>query len=130
MIGQLPPWAKISAMDLALDQDGDLAFSGGDLVLITGAEEVAQRIRIRLRLFRGEWFLDEGAGVPYFERILGAKLGRQGLVSIVREELRRVQGVASIESLSAEIEGRRARITFRVTTNAGEVAEGAEEISA
>lgn len=117
-------------MDLALDPNGDLAIAGGDLVLVRGADAVAQRIRIRLRLFLGEWFLDESAGLPYFERILGAKLGRQGLVSIVREELRRVRGVASIDSLTAEIDGRRARIAFRVTADTGETVEGSEVLTA
>ena len=118
-------------MDLALDQNGDLALSGGDLVLITGAEEVAQRIRIRLRLFLGEWFLAPEEGMPYWQRILGHRITRPALLSIFRQAIQDTEGVASIESLSADVDGARrsVRISFRVTTDTGAVVE-AEEVLA
>lgn len=118
-------------MDLALDQNGDLALSGGDLVLIAGAEEVAQRIRIRLRLFLGEWFLAPEEGMPYWQRILGHRITRPALLSIFRQAIQDTEGVASIESLSADEDGARrsVRISFRVITDTGAVVE-AEEVLA
>lgn len=63
-------------MDLALDLDpnspnyGDLLVVDGDLVLVTGAEEIRQNIVQRLRVFLGEWFLDINDGIPFFQQIL------------------------------------------------------------
>lgn len=60
--------------DLALDPlTGDLAVTGHALALTSGAEAVAQRLRLRLALWRGEYILDQGVGIPY-----GALLGRKG----------------------------------------------------
>ena len=60
-------------MDLALDPSTHdlLITSEGNLRLTqTTPEAAAQRIGIRLALFLGEWFLDQTAGVPYFQNIL------------------------------------------------------------
>ena len=58
-------------VDLKLDTDtGDLVLVNRDLVLISGADLVRQRLSIALQLFRGEWFLDAEAGVPWFQDIL------------------------------------------------------------
>lgn len=118
-------------MDLALDENGDLALSGGDLVLLEGAEEVAQRLRIRLRLFLGEWFLDASAGMPYFQRILGHKIAEPALLSILREQILDTPGVESIESLTAHLDGarRNMQVRFRVTTADGETVEGMEVLA-
>src|SRR5690606_14956974 len=118
-------------MDLALDQNGDLALSSCDLVRISGAEEVARRLRIRRRLFLGEWFLAPDEGMPYWQRILGHRITRPVLLSIFRQAIQDTEGVASIESLSADVDGARrsVKIHFRVTTDTGEVVE-AEEVLA
>jgi hypothetical protein len=56
-------------VDLPIDPvTGDLAFVNGTLTLTSGIAAVAQGIRIRLQMIRGEWFLDLDAGVPYYER--------------------------------------------------------------
>ena len=51
-------------------EDRDLALFEGDLVLITDARAVSQRVENRFRFFLGEWFLDLREGVPYFTEIL------------------------------------------------------------
>lgn len=58
--------------DLALGSDHDLALSAdGNLYLTEGIPlAAAQRIAIRLSMYLGEWFLDQSAGVPYFQQIL------------------------------------------------------------
>jgi len=56
--------------DFALDEFGDLDLSKNDLQIIDGSDAVAQHLLIRLRLFRGEWFLDQRVGIPYYTDIL------------------------------------------------------------
>lgn len=52
--------------------NGDIALdSTGRLAVVTGAEALRQKLETRLRLYRGEWFLDTSSGVPYLQRILG-----------------------------------------------------------
>lgn len=109
-------------MDLLVDDSGDLVIRNGDLVLIDGAEEIAQRLRIRLRLFVGEWFLAPAEGVPYFERILGRKITKAALLSLLREQILACPGVAEVTSLTAEVDGgrRSVSVSFRATTTDGD----------
>ena len=51
-------------------EDRDLALFEGDLVLITDARVVGQRVENRFRFFLGEWFLDLREGIPYFTEVL------------------------------------------------------------
>ena len=54
-------------MDILLDRSGDLLLSDtGDIVL---NDSVAQKIRIRLLWFEGEWKWDREEGIPYLSLI-------------------------------------------------------------
>lgn len=58
----------------------DIQIEGGDLALVSGADALAQRLTEKLRLFRGEWFLDTRIGVPWFRDVLGSKSPRGEVV--------------------------------------------------
>lgn len=51
--------------DLALGLDGDLLIDTHRVPLVVGNDAIAQCWRSRMRLFAGEWFLDQRLGVPY-----------------------------------------------------------------
>jgi len=58
-------------MDLKLDvATNDVEVLNGDLVLLADDGAVRQRLKQRLLLFLGEWFLDASKGVPYYQYIL------------------------------------------------------------
>ena len=59
--------------DLSLDENGNLSVS-------TGLEGLRQKVIQKFRLFRGEWFLDTNAGLPYEQEILVRQVD-VGLVS-------------------------------------------------
>ena len=52
-----------------LDDNGDIATSG--IQFIGQAEEIAQTVKTRLKLFLGEYFRDINDGTPWFQQILG-----------------------------------------------------------
>lgn len=55
-----------------LDVNGDYTFGKGDAnFLVDTPEAVAQAVMTALKLFRGEWFIDISAGVPYLTKVLG-----------------------------------------------------------
>jgi len=55
-----------------LDPAGDYTFGRGPADFYEdSAEVVAQAVKTRLLLIRGEWFLDSSAGVPYKTEFLG-----------------------------------------------------------
>lgn len=59
------------AEDLALNASThDLEISAYDLLGVAGVDEVLQHLRVGLKLFQGEWYLDDLAGMPYFRDVL------------------------------------------------------------
>ena len=117
-------------MDLALvvsvdDEnpiEGDLRLSGGDLVWISGVEEVAQRIRSRLRFFKGEWFLNQREGTPIFQSVLGVRAPSiPYLTTLYRRIIATTPGVREVRSLVITLDSARLMtITFEATTDSGE----------
>lgn len=108
-------------MDIKLDDTGDIAIESGDVVWIEGAEAIAQHIRCRLRMFKGEWFLNEDEGVPWFDEIFekGVEDGR--IAAILRQVILGTPGVTSLTSLaiSHDRATREMTVTFEATTDLG-----------
>lgn len=50
-------------------EDGDIFIGENKFHIVTGVEEVIQNLRQNLRTFFGEWFLNQGLGVPYFQDV-------------------------------------------------------------
>lgn len=107
---------------LALDPTtGDLAVFAGRLLLLSGADAVAQRLRGRLGLWRGEWVLDRSVGVPYLGRVLG-NVSEAAAAAILRETVTSCPGVGSLEAFAFVVDAasRTATLTLRVLTTDGE----------
>ena len=81
---------------LKLDGSGDLDITGGQFNLISGPEETAQKLKIRFRFFRGEFFADERVGVPYFEKIFLKNPSLAALQAIVRELVETCPGITAL----------------------------------
>lgn len=80
---------------------GDLYLENGTIRLTDGlAEEVSQTLRVSLLLFKGEWFLDETQGVPYWQSILGVKTPLSIVQQIFRNAILAVPGVKTINSFT------------------------------
>lgn len=102
--------------DLALDPaTGDLAISGGRIRLTApGAESVSQKLRVRLRLFKGEWHLDASVGVPYYTDVLG-RHPLSAVEALLRRAIVTCPGVKALESFVLTLNAdRSASLTFTV----------------
>jgi hypothetical protein len=111
-------------IDLLLDDNNDLVFRDGDLVFSTGIEAVVQACRIVMQMFRGEWFLNLDAGLPYWESILGQKpaVAIQAATMYIRRELELVDGVVDVTKLEVTYvrETRMLKVEWQVDTEFGE----------
>ena len=106
----------------ALKSDGGIVTSGSHFIS-TGAEEVAQTITTRLRLFLGEYFRDNTDGTDWF----GSVLGKGNTTGVADAELRRrisqtenVNGIISFES-NFDFETREYSVSCSVITPYGDV---------
>jgi hypothetical protein len=107
--------------DLLLDANHDLDTSNLGLAIVRGAERVKQNILVKLRLFRGEWFLDTEAGTPYLEDVLGKRISLAGALAAIRASILEVDSVSGIANFSYTFD-RKTRVlnyTFEASTPFG-----------
>jgi hypothetical protein len=107
-------------LDLALDADGDILIDADGLHFVSGLEGVAQLCRIALQLFKEEWFLNQDAGMPWFQEILGEKFNEALVRQRVSETLLKVTGVIAITSLKITFSNPALKITYSVQTEFGD----------
>lgn len=106
-----------------LDAQGDMVFGhGGEDYLQDSAETVAQSILTRLRLWRGEWYLDTTEGTPYTQEVLG--MGRTATaLRALQQRIADTEGVRDVLSIELvrDPDTRRATVRAEVLTDYGEV---------
>ncbi len=103
--------------DWEIGTDGDLTLTSGDFVFVEESYRVAQAIETTLRTLRGEWFLNTGFGVPYFQSILGQKMvTKDTFDSIVRSAVVGVPDVNRILEYESSFD--RANRVYSVTLKA------------
>lgn len=115
--------------DILLDAFGDLDLSTGDLQLVTGVDAIVQDLRSALRFVRGEWFLDQRIGVPYFKRedfettILGVKNPNLAAIrGLYSRTILAVPGVLRLDSLAVLFD----RAVRTLTVNFSALVEGSD----
>lgn len=108
-------------MDLALDETThDLKFVNGDMVFYDGLDATAQRLKIKLWFFLGEWFLDQRVGIPYWEQVFIKNPNQAALNALFRKVIQEDEAVLVINQFEFVIsETRAARLTFKVETTDG-----------
>ena len=104
---------------IAIDSTNDVVIENNDLKLITGVDGVAQVLRQRLRVFRGEWFLDTREGLPYFEEVLKKNPNPVTVDSLFKNEILNSPGIIELQSFLLEINGRELSLKFTALTEFG-----------
>lgn len=109
-------------INLALGDDGDIYTQNYRLARVSGNEQIAQRISTRLKLLSGEWFLDTGQGVPWFEQILVKNPNRAIVQGALKRAILQTPGVNELVSFHIDENSvtRKIVVYFAVTTNNGE----------
>ncbi|MDU2894447.1 MAG: hypothetical protein E7B53_04800 [Clostridium sp.] len=107
-----------------LDIDGDYQFGKGQQNFTYGTYAVAQAIKTRLKLLKGEWWENTSEGLPLFEQIIGVNGSQDDLYlvdSIIKERIIGTENVKSIESFKSEYINRAYTFSCVVNSKFGEV---------
>jgi hypothetical protein len=82
---------------------------------------VAQRLKITLQTFLGEWFLNTTVGVPYFEAIFGKVKSKSSIDLLLQEKILADPGVIEMVSFESELDNSKRvySMDFRVRTSEG-----------
>lgn len=78
---------------------GDLLIRDGQFVLVDGPAAIRQEIEIRLFWWKGEWFLDRAAGMPWLALLTG-KASTATIASVVRQAVGSTPGVLAVRGVA------------------------------
>lgn len=100
-----------------LSVTGDYVFGGQQADFYKDVPEaVGQAVLTRLRLLRGEWFLDTTAGTPWSTEVLG-KYTNGTYDAAIRQRILGTQGVKEIVAYSSTVDTEKRHLSVSVTIN-------------
>jgi hypothetical protein len=100
---------------------GQLQWTGTDIYDADDqADMIAQRVRCRLLLMRGEWYLDQRVGVPWRQTMAAKGTTTARMARIIRRALLGVPGIRRVLDVTVTVNSitRTASISFRVEGDA------------
>ena len=101
--------------DLLLGANHDLAIINTDFTLTDDNQVIAQRVTRALLLFKGEYFLNQDIGMPYYEDILGSKNSLDSLQAIFINAVYEVEGVAEVKEFDIAFDNASRTLTINMT---------------
>ena len=126
---------RFTVSDLSLNYDpdligqpgyGDLLIADGDLVLTAdvnprGTDSVLQLVTQRIKFFLGEWFLDNSAGLPWFQQILVKNADQSTVDGLLRDCILGTPGVVALLAYTSSQKRalRQYSISFTILTATG-----------
>lgn len=115
---------QANEVDVDNPVEGDLHLSNGQLSFVSGKEYVRQVIQNRLAFFKGEWYLDQRQGFPFFIMIFVKNPNLSRIASAIRKVVLGVNGVTKCSNVVVEFSDRDNRIlstSFVASTDFGEI---------
>jgi len=109
--------------DFALNDDGDEFADKTGLAMTGDLPGIKQQTTLRLGFFKGEWFLDEERGIPWYEEILVKNPNLIRIREIFREAILSVSGNKELTQMNLLLSSyiRRLDLDFRASTDLGEL---------
>ena len=101
-----------------LDANYDICFGRGLNDFARDAEATAQKVKSRLLLLAGEWFLDTSAGVPYLQQIMIKPADLPLAESLIKAAILGTDGVAELVGFATTYDAgtRKLSVTASVRT--------------
>lgn len=118
--------------DILLNEDGDIDITNGVISLIdTEQEYTKQRLAIKLRTYRGEWYLDTSEGIPYFQTIFRKSQDPKGTAdTIFKTVINADEGVVSLDSFESSLSSSGVyTMTFTITATTGDIVTVAQSLN-
>lgn len=92
-----------------------------DIPLISGIDQIAQNMNIRLRFFLGEWYLNTLVGIPYYQYFFIKNPNQIQVETFLKDEINNTPGVTEITSFASTYEAttRQFGVVFTANTESG-----------
>lgn len=113
---------------LGVNNDNNFILTNGQPTALTESEAVKQRVRIRLRSVRGEWFLNPNRAVDWFGLILVHPFRAAWARREIRWNVADVAGVRTVKSVEFQPNQATRRVT--VTVRYIDIYQNTDEVTA
>jgi len=109
--------------DILKTSNGDIAITNNSLTLVTGPDDVKQRLGQRLRTFYGEWFLNTDRGVTWIKDIMIKNPNITMVEGILKRQINNTPGVLELIKfdLTYDSSAREMMLNFTARSTEGEV---------
>ncbi|HBJ2623545.1 TPA: hypothetical protein LA827_003348 [Clostridium botulinum] len=107
-----------------LDVNGDYQFGKGQQNFTYGTYAVAQAIKTRLKLLKGEWWENTSEGLPLYQSILGVNGTNDNLYiidSLIKNRIINTKNVISIDNFKSSFDNRNYSFSCVVNSKFGRV---------
>ena len=98
-----------------LDEGHDMTFGQGVANYARDDEATAQKVKTRLLLLKGEWFLDTDAGVPHLQQIMVRPSNLPLAEAIIKQTILETEGVEALRSFGMTFDRDTRRLTIQAT---------------
>lgn len=98
-----------------LDGNHDMTFGHGIADMAVDSESCAQRVKTRLLLLQGEWFLDMDAGVPWIQQITVKPANLPFAESVIKRTILETDGVSEIRKFGMALDRNTRKLTISAT---------------
>lgn len=114
-------------IDSSLPIKNDLTLDKYDLVLVDGADQLRQKLMIKLQFFYGEWYLDTTRGVKWYTDVLIKNPELSKIQSIIKAVITDTDGIVSLSSFDAQYDAAARSLTVKFTAQSiyGDISIGA-----
>jgi hypothetical protein len=94
-----------------------------DMSFVDGVDYIAQKLKVRLWFFLGEWFLDTAEGTPFYQSILVKNPDVDLIGTLLKARILETPGVIELKSFEFDYDNglRQASVSFECRTDAGEL---------
>jgi len=98
-------------------QQPDLTIRNDNLILAEGEEAIDQQLRLRLKFFLGEFFLDVRQGIPFYREVFVKNPNTRLLRTIFSDAVRSTPGIDTVDFMNVVIDAptRTLNLTFVAT---------------
>lgn len=111
------------AYGFALDENGDVLIENNEISIVAGNELLRQKVWSVLRTNLQEWWFDWDQGID-FDNLLGKNTNAELVRYEIQQGLEQVDSTFAITEFAYEVEGRKAKVTFKAVNESGEEAGG------
>lgn len=118
-------------VDYALDPEtNDLLAVGADggFPTVDGIEAFAQRLRIRFRFLKNDWFLDPEEGIPLVQEMMSSKVSPVRADALMRQVVESTPGFLKMLFFESTVDPvtRKISVKFQCVVNTGDVVDFSE----